>query len=911
MLVDRSKDVAALDDVLHRVRSGHGQALVLRGEPGIGKTALLAHAAEAAEGMRLLGTEGVEPETDIGYAALHRLVLPVLGAVDQIPRPQARALEIALGRADGPVPERFLVALATLSLLAEVAVDRPLLCLVDDAQWIDRASLDTLAFVGRRLDAEPIGMVFASRPDPGAQRTMAGVLELRLTGLDERTAAELLDRHDRGRLTPAERRQVLALAGGNPLALRELPDAVRQGGRTLEPVPLTARLRDAFLHQVQRRDEATRRLLLVIAAEGSGQLAVVRAAAESMGATVDPLDEGALEDLVAHDGERLTFRHPLIRAAVYHGASPGERRATHRALAAALQAEPTELHRYAWHLGQATEGPDEEVAGHLERSAQRASLRTGHAAASAALSRAAQLSASDESQGLRLVAAAGVSWQGGDIDRARELLDEAERIDRLPDRTRLDLAELRARLALLAGTPADGVAPLRAALPAALRADVERAMPSVLTYGEIGYRASLPAVWIEVADWLDDVTLEGDTPDAALYRLARGGNRARVGRDPGMRPDDLDAVEQLTDPLSLTRAAGLTWAIGAYELGTRLRHKAVERARATGAAGALAWSLEHLVFEELTQSRFGAAEAYADEGYQLALETGQTNTACRHLSLRVWVAALQGRAEEARRWAEDVIADATRRHLAECLAYAHLALGHLDLVDGAYSEAVCHYKATEPRAGAPVRSGAALHSVVEQIEALVRSDRHDRAADLAPRFTAWTDRTASPLLQALAARCHALLASGDEAEGLYQRSLQHHALADAPMEQARTELLYGQHLRRVRRHSDARTHLQAAMETFRRIEASGWAKRAREELRAAGGSGPTDDPPAQSGLTAQERRVALAISEGRTNREVAAQLFLSPRTVDYHLRKIFQKTGIRSRAELIRLVLTDVPHSGR
>jgi DNA-binding CsgD family transcriptional regulator len=906
VLVDRPKEIAVLDDVLRGLRSGHGRALVLRGEPGIGKTALLGHAADAADGVRLLRTGGVEPETDIGYASLHRLVLPVLGAVDQIPRPQARALEIALGRAEGPVPDRFLVALATLSLLAEVAVDRPVLCLVDDAHWVDRASLDALAFVGRRLDAEPIGMVFASRPDARAQRTLAGVSELRLTGLDERAAGELLDGHDRGRLTPAERRQVLALAAGNPLALRELPDALRQGGRGLEPVPLTARLRDAFLHQVRRRDAATRRLLLVIAAEGSGQLAVVRTAAASMGAPVDPIDEGVLVDLVAHDGERLTFRHPLIRAAVYHGASPGERRAAHRALAAALQEQPAEFHRYAWHIGQATEGTDEKVAGHLERSAQRASLRTGHAAASAALRRAAQLSASEESQGLRLVAAAAVSWEGGDIDRARELLDEAERIDRLPDRARLDLAELRARLALLAGTPADGVGPLRAVLPDALRTDAERAMPSVMTYGEIGYRASLPSVAVEVADWLDDVALEGDTPDAALYRLVRGANRVRVGQDPGMRPGDLDAVERLTDPLSLTRAAGLTWAIGAYELGTRLRRKAVERARAIGAAGALAWSLEHLVFEELTQSRFGAAEAYAEEGYQLALETGQPNTACRHLSLRVWVAALQGRADEARRWAEDVIADASRRQLGECLAYAHLALGHLHLVEGAYSEAVGHYEATEPRAGAPVRSGPALYSVVELIEALVRADQHDRAADLAPRFTAWTDRTGSPLLQALAARCRALLASGDEAERMYQRSLQHHALVDAPMEQARTELLYGQHLRRVRRHSDARTHLQAAVETFRRIEASVWAQRAQEELRAAGGSGPTDDPAALSGLTAQERRVALAISDGRTNREVAAQLFLSPRTVDYHLRKIFQKTGIRSRAELIRLVLTDL-----
>jgi DNA-binding CsgD family transcriptional regulator len=384
-----------------------------------------------------------------------------------------------------------------------------------------------------------------------------------------------------------------------------------------------------------------------------------------------------------------------------------------------------------------------------------------------------------------------------------------------------------------------------------------------------------------------------------------------LGKAPGVRSGDLAAIEQLTDPVDLTRAAGLTWAVGAYDLGRRLRNRAVRRARAIGAAGTLAWSLEHLVFDALTRGRFGTAEAYAEEGQRLAVETGQPNTACRLLSLRAWLAALQGRADEARAWAEEVLAEATARELAECSAYAHHSLGHVALVAGAYGEAVSHFDATDPRHGPS--SGPALHSVAELVEALVRADERDRAAEEAERFAGWARRAASPELAALSARCDALLAAGDNGaetdadpgDHHFQRSLELHATTDTPMEQARTALLYGQHLRRIRRRSEAQSELRPALTTFRRIGAEAWATHAQEELRAAGGVSSSDPPAALAALTPQERRIALAVSEGATNREVAAQLFLSPRTVDYHLRKIFQRVGIRSRSELMRLVLTD------
>jgi DNA-binding CsgD family transcriptional regulator len=905
VLVGRVSERAAIDELIRRARSGQGQALVFHGEPGIGKTALLGHAAEASDGMRLLRTGGVQPEADIGYASLHRMLAPVSGVVHQIPEPQGAALDVALGQAEGPTPDRFLVSLAVLSLLAEVATAAPVLCLVDDAQWVDGPSLDALAFVARRLDDEPLGIVFAVRADDATHRRLVGVPELPVSGLDQQAASELLDRHHPHRLTPAQRHEVIALAAGNPLALKELPHALLDGYRAqhLEPVPLTAGLQDAFLDQIRQRDPVTQQLLLLVAADGSGRRETVRAAAAALGLGVDDVDGDLLDVQIVDDGERLELRHPLVRAAVYHGASPAERRAAHRALAAALADDPVELHRHAWHLGQAADERDEATAALLERSAQQASRRAGHGAAAAALRRAAELSESDEQRARRVVAAATLSWQGGEVDRARDLLAEAERAEQMPDDAHLELAELRARLELLVGTPADGLASLRAVMPQAMARDPRRAMPLLMTYGEIGYRTNRPEAWVEIDGWLDDVPLDGDTPADALYRLVRGGSRVRLGKEPGVRGGDLAAIEQLTDPVDLTRAAGLTWAVGAYDLGRRLRNRAVRRARAIGAAGTLAWSLEHQVFDALTRGRFGTAEAYAEEGQRLAVETGQPNTACRLLSLRAWVAALQGRTDDARSWAEEVLGEATARDLAECIAYAHHSLGHVALVAGVYGEAVSHYEATDPRHGPS--SGPALHSMAELVEALVRAEEPDRAAEEAARFAGWARRAASPELEALSARCDALLADGDEADRHFKRSLELHATTDTPMEQARTALLYGQHLRRDRRRSEAQGQLRPALTTFRRLGAEAWATHAQEELRAAGGVSVSEPPAVLAALTPQERRIALAISEGATNREVAAQLFLSPRTVDYHLRKIFQRVGIRSRSELMRLVLTD------
>lgn len=885
MLVGRVAEQATIDETLRQARAQQGAGLVIRGEPGIGKSALLEYAAGQAKDMLILRATGVEAESTLAYAALHQLLLPVLGHVDALPEPQAEALRTALGLAKGTETQPFLVSAAALTLLSEA--DQAILCLVDDAQWCDGPSLDTFAFVARRLDAEAVALLIATREDAAVQ----GVPELRLHGLSVDDAAVLLG----DRVGAAVREQFVASTGGNPLALIELPTTLgRLGMHLAEPVPLVGRLEQAFRERTRKLTAPARTVLLLAAADGTGRRAPIRRAAATLEVDAGLLDAEELAPLLRVDGDAVVFRHPLIRSAIYHGAPAHLRRAAHRALATALTGD--EADRRAWHRAKAAEEPDEEVASELERSAEQALRRSGYAAGAAALERAAELSVAESDRARRLVGAAAAAWRGGDTVAALSLLDQVEGAPGVS----LQVRFLRGEIELRTGAPADSLAILLPAAADAVSADPRLALRMLLLAREAAYSSaaigelpSLDAIVVRLPEF--------DQPDDALIALSLRSSPTITARDQAPAvAEELARLAELTDPELLLTAGGIALWVGDFPEARRLRAKAVARARALGAAGTLALALEYVVPEETELGRFGSAEAYAEEGRRLALETGRRNSAALHRAFLAHLAGLRGREEEASRLAEEAIAEAVSRNLVKVADIALRAKGLCALAGRRPDDAVIAFAqldGTGPLPGTPSR---ALSAAPDHIEALVRIDDAKRGKELLAPYQAWAEASGSPHLRALATRAQALLEPADE---LYQASLALHANAGRPFDHARTELLYGEFLRRERLRGEARTHLRAALDTFTRLGAPVWAKRAESELRATGETARERGPNAVETLTPQELQIAEAVRDGATNREVASQLFISPRTVDYHLGKIFRKLNVSSRRDLMRHTL--------
>jgi DNA-binding CsgD family transcriptional regulator len=875
-VLGRENEIELLDSLLRSAAEGRGGGVVVHGEPGIGKTALLSHAKDKAAGFQVLRAVGVEQEADLAYATLHQLLMPGLGSVDQLPGPQAQALDILFGRAHGAPPDPFLVGLSTLSLLSLLAGEKPVLCVVDDAHWADQPTLKTLAFVARRLDNEPIALALAARADEGHGTDLPHLRRIPLMGLSADAAKALLVERP---LTDGEWTHLLAATGGNPLALLELAGRGMPPEGTEEPLAMTDELQRSFLTKIQTRHAGSLPLLQLIAADGSGSVVTIEKAAATL--QISP-NRAELGELLTYDGAKLVFRHPLIRSAIYHSASADRRAVIHRALAAAFDT-PADQHRRAWHLGKAAVGHDEYAAEQLERSAEHAAQRGGPAAAMAALTRAAELTADGPRRGRRLWTAALAAIQGGYTAAATELLDRAESEPDLDEKDQIALAAIRATMAEFAGSPEDAMDLIKPWIARALRIDRRLFTPTIAMYADLGIRTNRPSAWADLDGWLEDTA-----PHEGVLKLLHSACKARTGRDPG----DVEALEPINEPVTMTLAGGIARQLGAYELNRSLCRGAGQLARTTGSLGALAWNLEYQATDEITRGRFGLAESYAEEGCQFAAEAGQPNTACRHRGLLALCAAIRGR-QDAGKLAEAVLAEATVRKLADAMAYARRALGLIELVAGRHSEAARHFE----EVGDP-QSDLAMAVVPDLAEALVRAGERDRASEAVARYAVWTEHT--PELHALTARCRALV-SGDGS--YYAESLR--AQGDSPLENARTELLLGEHLRRERRRSEAQQHLRSAAENFRRIGALAWADRAQGELRATGEAAQAPEAGALSTLTPQELRITLAVGEGLTNREIAAQLFLSPRTVDYHLRKVFQKAAITSRAELMRLVLAE------
>jgi DNA-binding CsgD family transcriptional regulator len=909
MLHGRHAECAALDRLLADARRSRSGVLVVRGEAGVGKTALLEHAAGRAEGMLVLRAAGVESEAELSFAALHQLLRPVLELVGRLPAPQAAALRGALGLGPDGNGDRFLVSVAVLGLLAEAAEIRPVLCLVDEAQWLDRPSAEALVFAARRLQADPVAWLFAARDGDGRPFPAPGLPELRLEGLDRSAAADLLAAG--GRDLPAEVvDRLVEGTGGNPLALLELPgslDPDQLAGRApLEAVlPLTDRLEAAFGQRVRRLPAPARTLLLVAAADAAGDPAVVLRAAARLGVAAEVLDQVEAAGLVRTGDDRLQFWHPLVRSAGYRTATFAARQAAHRALAEVLGGEDA-VDRRAWHLAAAALGPDEPAAAELERSADRARRRGGHAAAAAALGRAAELTADDGERGRRLATAATAAWLAGQADRAAALLDRAEPL----------VADLGSRVE---------VAHLRGAIEAS-RGVAMRATAMLITGAELAAPVDPDRALQMLVEASEAASLAGDvTPTAELGRraaaLPAAGPSGRFLRDflQGMgRVAEGDAAAggpllrqaivlagTLDDPNLLLWAGLAAFFVGDHDAGTAMHTRAVAKARREGAVGLLPRALEYLAPDELAAGRLEAARVDATEGLALARDTGNDTSACRHLATLAHLAALRGDEDACRAHAAEAHDRAAARGLGLPLTLAANALALLDLGLGRPAEALARFGrllTAGPGAGSPY---FAVYAVPDLVEAAVRSGQADAAAGPLAAFEQLATLAGTPEPLAQLARCRGLVGPEETAPARFQEALALHDAHARPFDTARTELLYGEALRRARRRGEARNHLRSALETFQRLGAVPWADRAAAELRATGETARRRNPATLAQLTPQELQIVRLVGEGGTNREIGAQLFLSRRTVDYHLRNVFVKLGVSSRTELIRLQLAD------
>ncbi|MGW2375506.1 AAA family ATPase [Kitasatospora sp. NPDC001683] len=915
MLYGREHEQAAVDGLLARARDGRSGVLLLRGEAGIGKTALLDDAvARAGAAFRVIRAAGVEYEAELPFAGLSLLLAPGLDRLDVLPGPQRRALEAAFGLGEEPTApaDRLLVGLATLGLLAELAAEQPLLCVLDDVQWLDRASLEALLLAARRLQAEGVALLLAARTEGGAPTSerQLGLPEIRVTGLAEADATRLLSERAGPDLPAAVRDRLLAEAAGNPLALTELPVATGPQAHTAGGLPLTSRLLIAFHGQVTGLPPATQTLLLVAAAEESGELDVVLPAAAGLGIDAEHLTPAEESGLVTVTPDRrIAFRHPLLRSAILQRAPHHQRLTVHRTIAGVLP----EGDRRTWHLALAATAPDAALADALERTAVRTGRRGGHGGA-AAYERAARLTPDRDGATRRLVLAAEAATEEGELDRAEALADEAAaRTDSVLAHALLDHVRATAhfwrgsyptayRLLLdaAATTGGDGIEPSHAARM------LFQAFHAAWYAGEESVA--------DVLARLAALPLAADDPLAPLARYLPTAVLPALGRTaalpaalqsalPTVLPTAREAVEAARragaeSPADLVQLCGATLVLGRDEETVDLGGELVAEARAKGSLGVMPTLQFFLAEAELFHGRHADAELTATEALALAQDTGQHQWVSQLGALLAYLAALDGRTERCTELATTALATTGPQTAAPAAGHpwAQWALALLDLGQGRAAGAAdrLHALTTGPHR----HHVSATRAVPDLVEAAVRLGTPERAAEPYERFARWTAAADRPWAEALRLRCQALLGPDELAEPAYRAALDLHATTHRPFEHARTALLYGEWLRRTRRRTDARPHLTTALETFDRLSAHPWSARARTELSATGTPAPQAPLTPLHSLTPQELQIARLAAQGLTNRDIAAQLFLSPRTVAHHLYKAYPKLGITSRAAL-------------
>ncbi len=901
----RDRELALLTGLLERARGGTAAALVIRGEAGAGKSALLdAGVADAtAAGMLVLRSQGLESEAPLAFAGLHQLLRPLLAGIDQLPAPQARALRVAFGQQEGPAVDPFVVALATLAILTDAAEAQPILAVVDDAHWLDDASAEALLFAARRLDADPVAVLFTAREGDGRPFTTDGIADIRLAGLDDAAGRALLAEHLGEHLTDEVVQTLLGQTGGNPLALVELPTeltAEQLAGSAALPsqLHLTERVQRVFLDRCRRLPQDVQTLLLVASTDDTGGLAVVQEAAAILGVPADALQQAEGAKLLVTDRDRVRVRHPLVRSAVYQAATGHERRAVHRALATALDATD-DPDRKAWHQAAALVGPDVDVADALDRVGERAERAGGYLAAAAAYERAADLTAAEEQRARRLFAAARSAWAAGQAHPATTLAASAKALaaDVL---LRADIDRLRARVEVNVGSAATAHHLFVRAARAVAADDPVRALEmrvaATLTHQ---YNAGVPAD--TAGSWPSDDGLPGDARTRCLRDL--------------LAATTADAAHEWADAVpSLARAVDLAAEIddpdvvanvgnAALHLGDDVGHRIcftrmLAAARDRGAVTSVLYALPRLAFADLLAGQWDRVRDAAEEGLALADAVGQKPLAATPVAWLTMLAALRGdagydglraRLDDAERQPLGVLTDPVHD-------LSHWAAGIRALHAGEADAAL--HQLSRLRV-APLARLAAL----DRFDAALRADDRPVARHWVQELGDFAAATGWDWAGAATGYGQALLAEPADAPGLFDTALAHQERANRPYERARTHLAYGELLRRAQRRVDARAHLRTALAIFEELGAEPFATRARQELRASGETARQRNPSTLTALTPMELQVVQLVAQGLSNKDVGARLWISPRTVAFHLRGAFAKLGVSSRGALSQLDL--------
>jgi len=919
VLFGRDGEMRVVGQALAGARVGKSSRLVVRGEPGIGKSALLQQAVAEAGPMRLLSAHGVEFEADVPFAGLHELLGPALPLVDKQPPIHAAALRSSLGLGERIEADRLIVGAAVLGLISSYAESGSLLMTVDDAQWLDAASAEAIAFAARRLVADPVAILVAVREGHDSPFLTAGWPEIELRGLDRDAASHLLEQLTTVPSTDSLDR-LLRATEGNPLALVELARSDPQpAGAPHLDLPVATSVERSYLRRADGLSDGARQVLLLMAASGAADFGLVRRAAAALEIGAPAMEEAeAASSLVRVGGDHSDFVHPLARAAIYHSASPAQRRAAHGALARVMVG-PDDLDRRAWHLAAATTGWDTEAAGALAQAAQRARDRTAYSAAATALAESARLTEDLDLRCDRFFRAAENAWLAGDAGRSLELLASARKLTTRTEAL-VDVDSLEGHIAMRRGSVIEGYRRLTAAATAIEPVDRLKAIRILADAALSTFGSGHPDEMLAAAGKALELLRENDPPEPAVFaHVAYGALAILAGRgsDGARRLHESVALfnavpSDSVDPLLLMCAGMAGLFLREAQVGRDLLDRALKQARERAPTAALPMVVFMLGRDAAATDRWSLARAQYEEAERVARETTQFTWLAGAVAGLAWLDALEGRVEQCRTHAAEARTVSEQYGMGLYKAWSMIALGQLEVGLGNPQAALTHLVECTGFLKELAIDDPDISPAPDIVDAMVHLGRIPEAQAISDEYSQRAEEKGLPFALARAARARALLADDRTFAREYEAALGHHESTPDVFEQARTRLYYGERLRRTRRRLDARKQLRAALKSFDQLGAAAWSERALAELEASGETARVRGDRYSRQLTPQELQVALILAEGSTTREAATKLFLSPKTVEYHLRHVYDKLEVRTRDDL-RAALIDQtrPQSSR